>query len=195
MSGAAALEFAAAEHRYRLGAQDLLSVTTILEETGLMDARWFTDESRQRGSYVHLACHLIDTHDLDEQAPLDPVLGPYVEAYRSFMALTQPAWEYLEHRVCDSVLGYAGTLDRAGTFRLNGHKTLIDIKTGAVPPWVGPQTAAYRRCLPQPHTWKRAALQLKDDGSFAIHALTDRADEAVFLAALTLTQWKRRNIR
>jgi hypothetical protein len=184
------IDFVASEHRYYLGDRELPSVTAILKEVGLVDDRWFTEESRTRGTYVHLACALIDDDELSTES-LDPALGPYVQAYQHFLDLTKPEWVYVEHRVADPVLGYAGTLDRAGTFLLNGHKTLVDIKSGAVPPTVGPQTAAYRRCLPEPHTWKRAALQLKPDGSFAIHELTDRRDEAVFLAALAIVNFKR----
>lgn len=184
------VDFIASTHRYYLGERELPSVTAVLKEAGLVDDRWFTEEARLRGTYVHLACHLIDDDDLAPDS-LDPALDPYIAAYTRFLELTKPEWVYVEHRICDVAQGYAGTLDRAGTFTINGHKTLIDIKSGSVPPWVGPQTAAYRRCLPEPHTWKRAALQLKADGSFTLHELTDRRDEAVFLAALTVVQFKR----
>jgi hypothetical protein len=187
------LDFVVSEHRYYLdGERELPSVTTILKEQGLINADWFTEEARLRGDYVHLACRMVDDDELDD-ATLDPKILPYVDAYRKFLAVTQPDWTYVEHRVFDEVLGYAGTLDRAGM--VQGTKYLIDIKSGTVPSSVGPQTAAYRRCLPEPHTWKRAALQLKADGSFALHNLTDRSDERIFLAALELTIWRKAYVR
>lgn len=186
------IDFIAAEHRYILdGEREIPSVTTILKEQGLIDDRWFTDDARLRGDYVHLACRMLDDDELAEES-LDPGILPYVEAYRKFLALTSPEWTYIEHRVFDPVLGYAGTLDRAGL--ISGEKTVLDLKTGGLYPSVGPQTAAYRRCLPQPYTWKRAALQLKDDGSFTFHPLTDRGDDEVFLSALRLAQWKQRHL-
>lgn len=187
-ASAPVLSFVEPSHRYYLGERELPSVTSILKETGLIDDRWFTEESRLRGQYVHLASHYLDDGDLAEDT-VHPDYLPYLQAYMRFRELMQPTWEFVEHRICDPLHGYAGTLDRAGTLN-NGWKGVIDLKSGGLPPSVGPQTSAYRRCLPQPHTWKRAALQLKQDGSFALHELTDRRDEAVFLAALTIVQFK-----
>lgn len=180
------LRFDAEQHRYFAGTRELPSVTTVLREAGLIDTTFYTEDARDRGTTVHLAIQALDeghgTH-------VDPEIAPYVAAYQRFCELTRPVWSHIEHRIADEALGYAGTLDRAGA--LAGAKTVVDVKTGTVPPWVGLQTAAYRRCLPEPHTWRRAALQLKADGSFSLHDLTDRRDEAVFLAALTLVQWKK----
>lgn len=185
------LDFVVQGHRYFLEDRELPSVTSVLKGQGLIDDRWFTDEARQRGDYVHLACRLLDDDELANES-LSPAILPYVAAYQSFLSVVRPMWTYIEHRVCDAVLGYAGTLDRAGL--VQGERTLVDIKTGGLYPSVGPQTAAYRRCLPNSHTWKRAALQLRDDGTFQWHPLTDRGDEEIFLSALRLEQWKRRHL-
>lgn len=185
------LAFDPAAHRYQVGDRELPSVTTILKAQGLIQDRWFTEEARVRGEYVHLACRMLDDDELDE-SDLDPALQPYLEAYRAFLAVAKPDWTYIEHRVWDPVLGFAGTLDRAGT--VYGERVVLDLKSGGVYPFVGPQTAAYRRCLPEPWTWKRAALHLKDDGTFSFHALTDRTDDDVFLAALRLHHWKSRHL-
>jgi hypothetical protein len=183
------LRFDEAEHRYYLGNRELPSVTGILKAAGLVDDRFYTEESRLRGTYVHTACCLLDEDDLEIES-LDEVLRPYVEAYAAFKSVARPTWQFVEHRVCDDVHGYAGTLDRAGI--VNGKPLLIDIKTGTVPPWVALQTAAYRRCLPGGHTYRRAALHLKADATFNLIELPDRHDEAVFLGALGVVQWKQR---
>jgi hypothetical protein len=185
------LVFEPAEHRYFLRGQELISVTQTLKIAGLVEDRFYTEEARQRGVYVHQACQLLDEGDLDWQG-LDPVLRPYVEAYQDFLRVARPLWVFIEHRVYDEVRGYAGTLDRAGLVFGRTEPLIIDIKTGSLPPFVGPQTAAYRRCLPESHTWRRAALHLRSDGSFSLVPLDDRHDESVFLAALTVAQWKRR---
>jgi len=163
-------------------------VTNGLVAAGLVDTSWFTDEARVRGTYVHKAAELLDRNNLDESS-LDPVIAPYIDAYRAFLRDARPEWDYIEHRVEDRTMGYVGRLDRAGTAGRLG-RFVLDIKSGAVFPVTGLQLAAYRRCLPKPTAWKRYALQLSDDGTYRIHEFTDRTDERVFLAALAVAQWK-----
>ena len=191
---APALAFVASEHRYYLDDRELPGVTRVLEAAGLIDSTWFTEEARTRGTYVHAATHYLDDGDLAEES-LDRRLIGYIDAYRRFLDLMQPAWTHREHRVCDPLLGYAGTLDRAGCLQRTGIKVVLDIKTGQLPPHVGLQTAAYRRCLPEPYTYKRLALQLKGDGTFSLHDLIDRRDEQRFLNALDLWHWKQEHLR
>ena len=85
--------------------------------------------------------------------------APFMEAYRTFLRDMEPVWSRTEAVVHDPVYGYAGTLDRAGL--VQGVPVVVDIKSGEVPPSVGPQTAAYRRCLADAHRWQRACLQLR----------------------------------
>lgn len=184
------LRFDPVAHRYTLGNREFISVTTALKEAGLVDERWYDEASRDRGTYVHRALHLLDQGKLAEPA-VEPAYAGYVLAYRQFRALTAPVWSHHEHAVYDEVYGYAGTMDRAGILQSNNTRVILDIKTGAVPPWVGAQLAAYRRCLPDAHRYMRVALHLRADGSFAVHECTDRTDEALFLAALRVAQWKR----
>ena len=40
---------------------NLPSVTEILRSVGLIDATWYTEEARQRGTAVHLACEYWDS--------------------------------------------------------------------------------------------------------------------------------------
>lgn len=193
-TAAPALEFVASSHRYYLDDRELPGVTSILKDAGLIDDTWFTDEARLRGTYVHAATHYLDDGDLAEES-VDPRLAGYLEAYRRFLAVTRPTWELREHRVCDPIFGYAGTLDRVGVLGSTGAKVILDIKTGGLPPSVGLQLAAYRRCLTNPYVYKRVALQLKADGSFSLHDCTDRRDEQRFLNALDLWNWKQENLR
>lgn len=182
-----ALAFDPDTHTYRHDGVVMPSVTTVLGAAGFTDTRWFTDEHRQRGRDVHLACKLRDDGDLDP-ASISPIVWPYLEAYETFLSVMQPEWLYVEHQVVDPIWQYAGTLDRAGF--IYGVRWVVDIKTGEVPPTVGLQTAAYRRCLPEPHSWRRAALRLMDDWRFRWLPLDDVDDEKVFLAALMVNRWK-----
>lgn len=193
---AAALDFDPVAHRYRVGDRELISVTQALTAAGLIDSRWFTEDSAARGTYVHAAIQMHHEGDLDEDS-LDPVLSPYFEAYKKFLAETGFELDACEERLCDETLGYAGTLDLRGRIRRRGLTypgiDIIDVKTGSVPPHVGPQTAAYARLLPGDVSrlrW-RWALHLRSDATYSLLPLEKRTDEAVFLAALTVANFKR----
>jgi hypothetical protein len=187
------LAFDAAAHRYALGDRELLGVTSVLAEAGLIESRWFSEDAAARGTYVHQALALLHQDDLDLDAlPADR--RPYIEAYVRFVEQSGFTCEAWEERVWCERLGCAGTLDLRGQFPVNrAYAHVIDIKTGGVPSWVGYQTAAYALLLPPTVTFarKRWCLQLGADGAYRLHPLTKVTDEKVFCAALTLAQAKR----
>jgi hypothetical protein len=188
------LAFDAAAHRYALGDRELLGVTSVLAEAGLIDGRWFSEDAAARGTYVHQALALLHQDDLDMDAlPAD--MRPYIEAYVRFVEQSGFTCEAWEERVWCERLGCAGTLDLRGRFADDAQPWthVLDIKTGAVPSWVGYQTAAYARLLPRDLTplRKRWCLQLSADGTYRLHPLRGTVDEKVFLAALTIAQAKR----
>jgi hypothetical protein len=194
-----ALTFEAATHRYALDGRELPSVTTILRDAGLIDfaAPWFTDEARARGTYVHEAIALLVEQDLDWER-LDPTLAPYVQAFERWRTEGGCIVEACEQRVAHEALAYAGTIDLLAK-RWSGatetwERYLIDVKCGAVPPSVGPQTAAYLRCLAHEGWRWRAVLQLPGDGSYRFDLLEDPEDDDDFLAALRLFHRKRRHV-
>jgi hypothetical protein len=183
------LAFDASAHRYTHNGRPLLSVTQVITEAGLIDAAWFTDEARDRGSYVHEAIALGADLDLET---LDDRLRPYLEAHRTFVRDTGFVAELVEHRVCDPVLGYAGTLDAFGA--MGAIRAIVDYKTGPAPAWGGLQLAAYLRCLPSRYGVRRYSVELRADASYRLQEWTDRTDERVFLAALGVVQWKHANL-
>lgn len=179
------------EHKYVLdGTRVLPNVTRILDASGLVDHFGHTDDTRERGRFVHRVTQQLDANPA-KALDIDYRYEPYVTAYRAFVRHMQPEWSQSERVVFDATYGYAGTLDRAGL--VQGVPVIVDIKTGEVPPSVGPQTAAYRRCLHDAHRWQRACLQLRPDGQFRWLSLADRTDDGVFLAALTLYQWREKH--
>lgn len=186
------LAFDEAAHRYTLDGRELIGVTEALTSAGLIDGRWFNDEARIRGTYVHAAIALLHEDDLDVEA-LDGQSRPYVAAYQRFVADTGFVREAWEQRVYDATVGYAGTLDLLGSFPKEVWHDVIDIKTGSVPEWVGYQTAAYKRALPPEirNMCRRWCLRLSDDGSYRLHGLTNGYDDRVFLAALTIAKAKK----
>ncbi len=179
-------------HRYSLDGRELISVTQALTEASLIDDRWYTEEASARGTAVHGAIQRL--HDINDGNPSRDLAAddcPYFDAYVTFLEASGFLVEGSEERVCDPLVGYAGTMDLRG--RLPKFQTgvdVVDIKTGSVPPWVGYQTAAYARLVPG-DVKRRWALNLKGDGTYRLLPLITRTDEKVFLAALLVAQAKR----
>ena len=116
-----------AAHAYTVNGRPVPSVTQVLADTGIIDTRWFTEESRQRGTAVHAACEFLDEGDLDEST-IDPIAVPYLDAYRGFLAEHRPEIVSVETKVHSEVYRYAGRLDRVVI--MNGIASVLDIKTG-----------------------------------------------------------------
>jgi hypothetical protein len=184
----AALTFDVATHRYALAGRELISVTQALTEAGFIDSRWYTEDAARRGTAVHAA---VERFHATGAVAVDDETAPFFDAYLAFQQEAGFVIDGAEERVCDPACGYAGTLDLRGRFaRFTAGVDVIDIKTGAVPVWVGYQVAAYARLvdgLPR----RRWVLQLRADGTYRLEPLTARTDERVFLAALLVAQAKR----
>jgi hypothetical protein len=187
------LRFDPGQHRYWIGTRELLAVTQILHMAGVVDAMWFTAASRTRGAQIHRWAEALDRGE--EIAPLEAAITPYLEGYQRFIHDARPVWHGVEQPVADLALGYAGTLDRWGT--LQGDPVVVDLKTGAVPPWAPLQLVAYARLeLGEPRVARRRRIvvQLLPTGRYSLREyplVNFGRDERVFLAALAVAQWKR----
>lgn len=109
------VEFTADGHIYTLDGLILPSVTGILKAEGFIDDRFFDDYSRDRGTYVHLATHMDDMGDLDDDT-VDPVIVPYLKAWRRFKKESGFVVEQSEISLASKAYNYAGTIDRIGRF-------------------------------------------------------------------------------
>jgi hypothetical protein len=183
-------------HRYWAGPRELLAVTRILHDAGLVDGTWFTASSRDRGRRLHARIEAMDRGEppcaISELIATD---GPkQLEAYQRFLSDLRPVWHAIETPVADLRLGYAGTLDRAGT--LQGDAVVVDVKTGAIPAWAPLQLVAYARlardgqvCRP-----RRLIVHLLPTGCYSLReypVVNFGRDERIFLSALAIAQWKR----
>lgn len=178
------LEFDPTRHSYRLDGRELPSVTTILRHVGLINADWFTEESRLIGEIAHQCVEYQIAGVLDESS-VDHRIEGYLAAWLDFRAKTRIEIELSEHQT--HYRGqFAGTLDIFGTLRRR--KTVIDIKTGQSAKWHALQTAAYAACVGAAF---RGCLYLHHDGSFAFEQHADPNDFGVFMSALALFNWKR----
>ena len=156
-------------HLYTLDGRPLLSVTQILERSGIVDYSFLPPATRNmalaRGSAVHLATALDDEGDLDEAA-LDPILLPYLEGWRKFRRDTGFSPDQIEHRGFHPQHKYAGTKDRRGTFPGKSSRFDLDIKCGQAQPWVWLQLAAYQALEPEPRTKLPYVVELPGDGTW-----------------------------
>lgn len=183
------LTFDPEAHVYRLDGRLVPGVTRVLQDEGLVDASHFTEYSRDRGTKAHRAIELYDAEDLAEE-DLDPVLRPYLEAWRRFKAEAGVTIEASEVRLSSETYRFAGTIDKIGS--VGGNPAIIDIKTAArVESWWAIQLAGYHILVNEPAR-KRYAVQLGADGGYRLHQFKERSDREVFLAALTVHNWKRR---
>lgn len=136
------IRFDADKHEYWLAERRLPSVTEVLRNAGLVDATYFTQHARDRGTAVHAAVLYDDQRDLDE-ASLDPEVRPYLEQWRVFKREAGVGVITSEALVWSAVNEYAGTLDKY--VRLLGQRVVIDIKTNNAPASVLEQLGGYSR--------------------------------------------------
>jgi hypothetical protein len=179
-------------HTYRVGRRIYPSVTQALSVIESYDRVPFEILERARifGRHVHHACDLFNQGDLDEER-LDPALAPRLAGYKKFLHETGFKVTRSEEMVLSPSLGYAGTLDIRGLLR--SALALVDLKSGAVPRSVGPQTAAYQAAVPADERPKRRlCVQLKDY-DYKIIECRDASDLSNFLSALNVYRFQRRN--
>ena len=169
-------------HIYKIDGVVVPSNTQILSETGLVDSSWYTQEGADRGTAVHLACQLHDE---------DPIVEPYLSAYKKFLAESKFVPELIEVPMANHIHRYGTTIDRTGM--LNGRDVLLELKTGVEQPFWPIQLALQNECLPK--RLIRAALQLRIDGTYRLHEFMDPNDRQVALAAVTLYWWKKNNLK
>lgn len=204
----AVLEFDEASHTYKVGGEVWPSVTAILDPLLELDGipKDALDAAARFGTHVHLATHLWDLGQLDEEA-LDPVLEPYLDGWKAFLRESGAVVLASELRVSHRSLKVAGTLDkliRWERFRAN-RRYILDVKSGAEVPWtVGIQTSGYRELYldqfglmneeGEPLATTRLCVHLKDAGQYKLHVLDDSRDRNDFISCVNF-HWLRERHR
>lgn len=192
------------DHRYWTETgRELPSVTSCLRLlANENETRYYTAESRQRGSDIHQA---IADHWKGQIPVLSDAAAPYWPQLMIFLRESGFIVESAEEIVADLAVGYAGTYDFLGWLAQYGRSSteidLVDVKTGGVPRQVWCQTAAYARplrsrygvirrwCLQlTPERYRLVPLNVQPSGR--VDRLADRRDEALFLAAHTISIYR-----
>lgn len=152
------VDFTEEGHRYTLNGVPLESVTGILKDEGFIDGDFYTEYGRQRGSFVHLARHLDDVGELDEDS-IDPAIAPYLEAWRRFKRESGFVVERSEVPMACSAYLYAGKPDCVGHFPTGNLKRaaveLHDDGTYRLIPFTDRQDAQIWLAILAVHNWKK----------------------------------------
>jgi hypothetical protein len=188
------ITFEPESHTYTVGGRTVPHVTGILKAAGLVDDRWFTEWARQRGTAVHVACHLWNSGDLDE-ATVDERIAGYLDGWRRAVSELGLVVKESEKLVYSKTYSFAGTVDVVA--ELGGKNCIIDIKTGDPGRIAGVQLAGYEVALADTlfgkEVMRRFAVRLFDDGTYAVTEYTNFKDRACFMAALTIAHWLEEN--
>lgn len=176
------------------------SVSMILRATGLSDYSEvppdILERARMRGIEVHAWAELLALGHwkLEEPGPEDEHRG-YVEAVASFMSDTGFVPDLIEKRFRCKAYKFTGRVDWSGP--LHGERLILDLKCAAdIRPEVAIQLGAYELGMraEDPARFagkvKRAALQLRKDGTYKLQMFDDKRDLQRFLAALEICNLK-----
>lgn len=190
-----AFRFVDEPHGYFLGKEELPSPSKVFADLGLVNSRFYTEESRARGKAVHAGIHYALKGTLDWKT-LHPDLHGYVNSGLQLVDRLNPQFVRFETPLYHPTLRFAGTSDIE--WRLDGWRWIVDWKTGKAPKVARYQTAAYEALAraqaekedPEMYEqkrplFKRAAIELQEDGSMAnLIRYDDHTDGAGWLNLL-----------
>lgn len=173
--------FDTSRHEYvDLDAGEVLPhITGMLEQAGLIDDRWYTEESCERGHVVHRLTADYDLGAIEDVTSVVSSFKPYLEAHVKAMTILRPKWAHVEEPLVSSRYRFGGRPDRAGLV-YEAH-SVLEVKSG------GPERAHAIQLALQailvgeelklpPESINRYALYLKPSGKFKLEQLVDPAD-------------------
>jgi hypothetical protein len=124
-------------HGYVLNKRQLWSPSSLFKKVGWVDDKYYTDEHRYRGHYVHWTIRLNDEGDLD-RADVAPEMLGFLDAWCEFCELWKVKSRLIETPVYHPSLLYGVTPDTEGLI-LGGDPAIIERKSGesksGPPPW------------------------------------------------------------
>lgn len=185
-------------HQYILDGVILPSVTEVLKGVGIIDFSMvpasILDRACKFGTAVHMTTELSDRGILDEET-LDPNLKPYLAGWRLFRQEYGFIPTHIEGRIFSKIYRVAGTPDRVGSWNIDDSIIIPDIKTSfELYPANAIQLAAYEMMykeITKPKVKvKRLSVLLDDKGAYKVNEWKDKNDLNIFIAALSVYNWK-----
>lgn len=196
------IEFDPEKHEYRRNGVLYHHVTKVIAAAGKCDFSCIDEEIRlhsiKRGQSVHWLTQLEDEGALNYRTVPASLRG-YRKGWRDWKRHSGFNVIWIERKFI-SHYGFAGTIDRAGSFPAttmfgSGTSGVVDIKTGDVADWVRYQLCAYTLAVdPRPaiaRTIRRIALRLQSDGKYRVKEFPMSewdSDFAVFMKDLRQCQ-------
>ena len=191
------LNFDESSHVYTFNDRVVPSVTQILKPLSEHEyqfvSRELMAEKAALGTAVHKMIELDIAGTLDADS-LHEQVAHYLPMWKAFLAQSDIKILWSEQRIYSEKYGYAGTLDLFA--ELKGVLCVIDAKrTAAVPKTAGPQTAGYEIAareflnIDPNQRIDRYALHFTDK-KWQLVPFKNPSDKRVFLAALTIHNWK-----
>lgn len=177
-SEAQAFRFDAVEHAYYYRESRIPSITQMLNSCGLIDSRWYTEESCERGTLVHSLTADYDLGALTDLAGCTSRYKAYLLGHVKALAILQP--EILEVELPRvHPIGFGGRPDRVVRYR--GLGGVLEIKSGGVEKVHGVQTALQAILVaPVLHlpaeALVRLCLYLKPSGRFRVEEHVSQTD-------------------
>jgi hypothetical protein len=179
-------------HRYWMNGRELDGCTNTLAAVGLINRDRYTEEARDRGSYVHEIIHADLEGDLVEEAVVPEYFG-YLTAARTYVRESGIEIIAVEQLLADPDRSIAGRPDVIG--RIGARFVIPDWKTGGQERWHGYQGAWYEHLARVngliSGLVSRVAVYLSEDGTYRTHPHTNRIDWTVAQAAITVVQARR----
>ena len=176
-------------HVYQYAGRKLLSVHDVMGAGGLLADMIGDEYALWRGTAVHKAVELHVKGTLDP-ASVDDRIAPYLRAYLDFEAATGFKVIETEKPYFNPALGIACRPDLLGRFP-GGGEALVELKSGGLSPWVRIQTAGQDLTLGGGITRARFGLSIPNTGKPKVLPHRDSNDYRVFLACVTLANWKK----
>lgn len=157
-------------------------ITGLLDAGGLIDDRWYTEESCERGAQVHRL-----TADFDLGAIVDPksVTSKYkgwLQAHVKAMKIVLPTWAHVEEPLVSSRYRFGGRPDRVGL--AYGAQSVLEVKSGLKDARAHGVQLALQAILVadelrlKPEQLQRWALYLKPSGKFKLEPFENLNDFA-----------------
>jgi hypothetical protein len=183
----------------------MIRVSRLLSQYGLVDAEWWTDEGRTRGTIVHE----ISENVMRQQAvTVSPTYAGYLNAVQRAMAALHFVPLFIERRLTNWKYGITGRPDALGYLpdpvgELPAGPTVLDIKSGSREPSHGIQLAFYewlaegtedvRAQLPAKFVdmpWQRLGVYLRPNGRYSLRRYNEFSDRDVVRGLIDVTLWR-----
>lgn len=172
--------FDAGRHAYVAldAGEELPHITGMLQATGWIDDRWYTEESSARGTAVHALTAAFDLGALDPVACTSGYKG-YLLGHVKAMSIVRPEWRHVEEPLVHPFHRFGGRPDRVGT--IYGALGVLEGKSGDPEKSHQVQTALQAILIaPElglaPAALVRYALYWKPNGRFKLEEHVRRQD-------------------